>query len=114
MSTTNTSAPFQTNVVVGTTAMIGVVAANPTRSGLVIANDAPTSGSSPASVINVTFGEVNTAMVNPPNMPSETTGIPIAAGQTFTLMPGREDTNVGAQLNMIASEADTPVSIFEF
>jgi hypothetical protein len=91
--------PFQTNVTAGTEAIMAAVLANPTRNGLIIANNG-------GDQVNVTFG---------PNVPSATTGIPIAAASVFTLVPRNADSMaLGAAVNVIAAAADTPVSIFEF
>jgi hypothetical protein len=116
--------PFETNVVVGTTAVIAALPANPTRNALIIANNAPTTdptgaavaaGETPGAQINVTFGPVNPALVNPLHMPTATTGIPIQAGQTFSLMPYMANNiSMGAQVNVIASGAGTPVTFIEF
>jgi hypothetical protein len=115
--------PFETNLVVGTTPVIAAVPANPTRKALLIANNAVKAdftgtvpaGETPGSQINVTFGPVNQAMVNPLHMPTATTGIPIQAGDTFSLFPyAASDISMGAQINMVASSAGTPVTIVEF
>lgn len=97
--TQTTLLPFQTNLIVGTTPMMGAIPANPTRRGLIIALNG-------TATVNVTVGS---------NEPSETTGIPITeANPVFTLVPRNDSVALGAQLNLIAAAADTPVSIFEF
>jgi hypothetical protein len=105
--------PSETDILVGTTAMMAAVGANPTRRGLVIANNAPLTGTPPAGPsINVTFGP---GPIGQPNTPSATRGIPIAAGTSFSLLPwSSANIGMGAQLNMIASAAATPVSVLEF
>ena len=100
--------PFQTNLSVGATAMMAAIPANPTRKALVIANNAPLTGGPPATgpAINVTFG---------PNVPTTPTGIPIAAGTAFSFFPyAANDISMGAQINVIAGAAATPVSVLEF
>ena len=102
--------PFETNVIVGTSAMINAVPANPTRKALIISNNGPNT-----ETVNVTFGAINPGAVSPPNLPSATTGIPIVGGSSFSLFPyASSDISMGAQLNMIASAAATPVSVLEF
>lgn len=113
--------PWTTNLTVGTTAIMAALPANPTRKGLIIANNAPLSGTPPAGPsINVTFGG-GTALgtsqgtvIIPPPPPTATTGIEIAAGTSFILPPAQApNVALGAQLNMIASAAATPVSVLE-
>ena len=102
--------PFETNVIVGTSAMINAVPANPTRKALIISNNGPNT-----ETVNVTFGAINPGAVSPPNLPSATTSIPIVGGSSFSLFPyASSDISMGAQLNMIASAAATPVSVLEF
>jgi predicted flavoprotein YhiN len=99
--------PSQMNVSVGTTAMMAAVGANPTRRGLVIANNGAVT-----DVVNVTFGP---GTISAPNTPSATSGVPIAGGATFSLLPwSAANVGMGAQLNMISSTAATPVTVLEF
>jgi len=105
MQPTTILTPFQTNVSVGTTAMMAAVPANPTRKGLIIANNG-------TGILNVTFGP---GTISQPNTPSATSGIPIAGGTSFSMLPAMApNVSMGAQLNMIAAAAATPVSILEF
>jgi hypothetical protein len=97
--TQTTLLPNETNLEVGTTAMMGAIPANPTRSGLIICNNG-------TDTVNVTFGQ---------STPSATTGIPLTTtNPIFTLLPRNEQVALGAQLNFIAASADTPVSVMEF
>src|SRR5215471_17599779 len=99
--------PFQTNLSVGTTAMMNAIPANPTRKGLVIANNGAAS-----DIVNVTFGP---GTIQTPNTPSATSGIPIAGGTTFSMLPAMaNDVSMGASVNVIASAAATPISVLEF
>jgi hypothetical protein len=123
--------PFDTSLTIGTTAVIGAIPANPTRKALLISNNAPpidptgtapAAGTTPAAatpgaVVYITFGEPNLAAVNPLHWPSPTTGtgIPIKAGETFSLFPyAATDISMGAQINMIATAASTPCYVVEF
>src|SRR5215475_48436 len=122
--------PFDTSLTIGTTAVIGAIPANPTRKALLISNNAPPieptgttapgpvpANATPGAVVYVTFGEPNQAAVNPLHWPSPTTGtgIPIQAGQTFSLFPyAATDISMGAQINMVATAASTPVYVVEF
>lgn len=106
--------PWETNLSIGTTAVLGAIPANPTRKGLVITNNG-------ADPVNVTFGGNKMIMTSqgvailPPDPPTSTTGIQIAAGQSLTLPPAQTPAvALGAQLNMIAGAAATPVSVLEF
>ena len=78
---------------------MNAVPANPTRNGLVIANNG-------SDQVNVTFGS---------HVPSESSGIPILAGAVFSLLPRTDDSvALGAAVNVIAAADDTPVTILEF
>ena len=105
--------PFQTTASVGVTAMMNALPANPTRKGLIIANNGALTGTPPEGpTVNVTFGP---GSISAPNTPSATTGVPIAAGQTFSMLPAMADNvSMGAQVNAIASAAATPVTFLEF
>lgn len=104
-------APFQTTINVGTTAMMNAVKANPSRKALMVCNNGPA-----GSIVNITFGPGTTSM---PNTPSATTGVPIPGGAVvnscLSLFPYLgQNIAMGAQLNMIASAAGTPVTVLEF
>lgn len=114
--------PVQTNVTIGTTAVLGVLPANPTRRGLIVTNNAPLSGTPPAGPsVNISFGGQKLLITSggvailPPDPPTATTGIEIPAGQSFTLPPAQTpDVALGAQVNAIASAAATPLTFLEF
>lgn len=100
-------APFQTNLTIGTGATTAAVPANPSRRGLVICN-----GHASQSV-TIGFGS-NTPV-------SGTSGLVIPGGNVVAscwyAMPNflaSPIVGVGAQLNMIASGASTPVTVLEF
>lgn len=98
--------PFETDLSIGTGASMAAVAANPSRRGLIICNDHA------SQTINVTFGPAST--------PSATVGLRIPGGNAVAscwysgsaITPGIG--GFGAQINIIASGATTPVTVFEF
>lgn len=100
-------APFQTNATIGTGATLSVLPVNPTRRGLIICN-----GHASQS-ITVGFGS-NTPV-------SLTSGLVIPGGNTaascFNFIPNNLTSplvSIGAQVNIIASGASTPVTLLEF
>lgn len=99
-------APFEWDVIAGITATMAAVPANPTRKALIICN-AGVAG----TVVYVTFGQHS--------MPALNVGIPLAGGAVvnscLNLLPFATATvAMGAQINVIASAAGTPVVVLEF
>ena len=98
--------PFTTAVTVGTAASLAALAANPTRKAVTICNGHATA--------TVTF---TTGSVTPVSL---TTGIVLAAGNVatscFTIgsVANLGSSGVGAQINVIASGASTPVTFLEY
>lgn len=100
--------PFETDLSIGNSASMNAVPANPSRRGLVVCNDHAT------QTINMTFG--------PNSTPSATVGLRIPAGNTtascwYSPIPGTgagPTGGIGAQINLFASGASTPVTVFEF
>lgn len=100
--------PFQTNLTVGTSATLNAVPANPSRRGLIICNGNATA----ANNVIVGFGS---------NTPTTSSGLIIPGGNVaascFYAMPitvGSPIIGMGAQINLIAVAASTPVTILEF
>lgn len=100
--------PAETDLSIGNSASMNAVPANPSRRGLVVCNDHAT------QTINMTFG--------PNSTPSATVGLRIPAGNTtascwYSPIPGTgagPAGGIGAQINLFASGASTPVTVFEF
>jgi hypothetical protein len=97
-------APFMTTVTVGASATLAAVPANPSRRAMTICNGHAT------QTVTFTFGTLTPV--------SLTTGQVLAAGNVatscFTVPPANVVGGVGAQLNLIASGASTPVTVFEY
>ncbi len=97
--------PFQTDLSINNSATMGAVGANPSRRGLIVCNDHA------SNTINLSFGS---------NTPSATAGIRIPGGNVTASCwysgaaqsPGTG--GIGAQINLFASGASTPVSVLEF
>jgi len=111
LAQTTNLAPFQTTVTAGTTAIMAAVPANPTRRGLMLCNVGAM-----GVTIYVTFGPGTVTM---PNTPSATNGIPIPGGalpnSCLDLLPwSSANIGMGAQINVVASMAGTPVTVLEF
>lgn len=99
-------APFEWDVLAGTTAIMAAVPANPTRKALIVCN-AGVAG----VIVYVTFGQHST--------PSLSGGLPLAGGAVsnscLNLLPFATNTvAMGAQINVIATAAGTPVVVLEF
>jgi hypothetical protein len=99
-------APFEWDVIAGTTAIMAAVPANPTRKALIVCN-AGVGG----TVVYVTFGQHSSPALN--------VGVPLAGGAVINsclnLLPfASSNVAMGAQLNVIASAAGTPVVVLEF
>lgn len=100
-----TLGPFTTTVTAGTGATMAALAANPTRRAVTICNGHATA--------TVTF---TTGLVTPVSL---TTGQVLAAGNVatscYTIGNFQGPAGIaGAQINVIASGASTPVTIFEY
>jgi hypothetical protein len=96
--------PFETNVIVGTTAVMAAVPPNPSRKGLLLCNAAA------SGTIWVTFGKI---------IPQANVGVPLAGGAVINsclnLMPYLGPSiAMGAQINAIASAASTQLVALEF
>lgn len=99
------SGPFQTDLSIGNSATMGAVGVNPSRRGLIVCNDHA------SQTINLSFGT---------NTPSATAGIRIPGGNVTAScwysgaaqLPGTG--GIGAQINLFASGASTPVTVLEF
>lgn len=106
--------PFQTNVTVGTTPIMGALPANPARKGLIISNNG-------TGQVNLTFGggtalgtSLGTVIIPPPP-PTTTTGLALQAGTSFELLPAMApNVAMGAQINAIAGAAGEQLSFLEF
>lgn len=99
-------APFEWDIIAGTTAQMAAVPANPTRKALIICN-VGVSG----TIVYVTFGQHST--------PSSSAGVPLAGGAVINsclnLLPfASSNVAMGAQINVIASAAGTPTVVLEF
>jgi hypothetical protein len=97
--------PFMTTATVGASATLGAVPANPSRRAMTICNGHAT------QTVTFTFGTLTPV--------SLTTGQVLPAGNVvascFTVPPiASVSGGIGAQLNLIASGAATPVTVFEY
>jgi hypothetical protein len=100
--------PIETDLSIGNSATMAAVGANPSRRGLIICNDHA------SQTINVTFGTAST--------PSATVGLRIPGGNAVAscwyapFLQGSSGVigGMGAQINIFASGASTPVTVFEF
>ena len=95
--------PVMTTVAAGVTATLAVVGVNPSRRSFTICNGHATQS------VTFTFGAVTPVSV--------TTGQTLPGGslaQSCYTPPGAVLGGVGAQINVIASGAATPVSIIEY
>lgn len=104
---TTALSPFQTNLTIGTSATVAAVPANPSRRGLIICNGHA------SQTITVGFG-ANTPV-------SGTSGLVVPGGNAVAscwyALPNvgiSPSVGIGAQINIIASGASTPVTVLEF
>lgn len=96
--------PNVTALTIGGTATMAAIGANPTRRAVTICNGHAT------QTATFTFGTAVTPV-------SLTTGQVLATGNVATscfTTPGAIQSGVGAQINLIASGASTPVTVFEY